>query len=228
MIDAQITPRAAAAADRVRSLEKPRTDLESKVRTRERANRTDIDDIAGVGIVEGLIFVNGDLSGVTAVEDPDLARLRHVARETDASRAEDAALLVQLHERPKCYGLHPAGLLRSRIAALMARVCHVVVLKPALAGLIAHRAVDRMVQEQKLHGVSNGLLNPRGVCSHDHAIGCRSCAGRHQLGKFFDFDQTHPAAAFDSDVGVIAIARDLNAELVGDLNNGSPGGTSYI
>ena len=110
MIDAQIAAGAAAAADRAGSLEKPDAHLESKIRAGQRANRTDIDDIAGIWIVERLIAVNGDFRSVSAIQDDDLAGLRHVARESDAARAEDAAFLIQLDQRSEIVCLLSAGL----------------------------------------------------------------------------------------------------------------------
>jgi len=102
----------------------------------------------------------------------------------------------------------------------MARIGHVVILKPALAGLIAYGAVDGMVEEKELHGVSDGLLDAWRCGSHDHSIGDWSCAGRNKFRTLFHLDKTHPAAALNADVGMIAIPRNLNSNLVGQLNNG--------
>ena len=129
--------------------------------------------------------MNADFGSVSAIEDQDLVRLRHVARESHAARAEDAAFLIELDQRSEVEGFLAAGFLAQRIAAVVAGIRHVVVLKPAFAGLIAHRAVDRMMQQQKLHGISDGLLNPRRVGAHDHAIGNRRRAGRHNFGAPF-------------------------------------------
>src|SRR5262245_50226214 len=51
VIDAQVAAGAASSADRIRTLEKPHADFESKISARQRSDRTDIDDIHRVWIV---------------------------------------------------------------------------------------------------------------------------------------------------------------------------------
>ena len=51
------------------------------------------------------------------------------------------------------------------------------------------------------------------------AIGRRT--RRHQFRRSLYLDQTHSATALNSDIGVIAVARNLDADLVGNLNDGS-------
>ena len=97
---------------------------------------------------------------------------------------------------------------------------HVVILKPAFSGLIAYRTVDRMVQEQELHRITDSLVNARGIRADFHVVRDRSRARRHELGRAFQFDQTHAATAFNPDVRVIAIARNVNADFVGNLDDG--------
>ena len=164
--------------------------------------------------------MNCDLRRMAAIQYDDLVSMRHIPGESDASRAQDAALLIQLHERAKILCFFPTGFFGSRIAARVAGVRHVVILKPAFAGLIAYRTVDRMMEEQELHGVSDGLLDAWRGGSHDHSIGDRSRAGRNKFRRLFHFNQTHSATALDANVGVIAIPRNLNSNLVGQLNDG--------
>ena len=76
-----------------------------------------------------------------------------------------------------------------------------------------------MMEQQKLHCVADGLLHPGRAGAHNHAIGYGCRAGRNQLGRFFHFNQTHPAAALDPDIGVIAIARYLDSDLIGQLSD---------
>ena len=102
----------------------------------------------------------------------------------------------------------------------MAGVRPVVVLKPAFAGLVAHRAIDWMMQQQELHGIPDGLMDPFGVRTNFHAFGDRRRARRHQLWNAFDFNEAHPAAAFDSNVRVVAVPGDLDAHFVRNLNDG--------
>ena len=77
-----------------------------------------------------------------------------------------------------------------------------------------------MMEKQKLHRVAHRFLNPRRVAPYYHSVPDRSRTRGHELRGTFGLDQTHPAAAFNSDVGVVAIPGDSNADLVSDLDDG--------
>src|SRR5262245_43628916 len=97
VIDTQVAAGAASAANGIRSLQKPDSDFESEIRARERANRTHIDDIHRVGIIQRTVFEDADLRVMPAIEYLNLVGLGHVAGVATASRAQDAALLIQLY-----------------------------------------------------------------------------------------------------------------------------------
>jgi hypothetical protein len=78
-----------------------------------------------------------------------------------------------------------------------------------------------MMEEQEFENITNGLLDALGVGPHNHAVGHRRGARGYQLGSFFDFHEAHPAAAFDSDIGVIAIPGDMDTDLIRNLDDGS-------
>src|SRR5688572_22204045 len=142
MIDPQVAACAAARADRTRALQEPRPNFESKIGARQSADGADIDDVSGIRILERLVSVDTDFRRVTAVEDHDLACLCDISREPYATRAENASFTIEFYQRAEVDGFYTPRFFRSRISAFMAGICHVVVLKPALPGLIAHRAVD--------------------------------------------------------------------------------------
>ena len=103
----------------------------------------------------------------------------------------------------------------------MTGVRHVVILEPAFAGLVTNRTVNGMVQKQKLHRITDSLLNALGSGAHFHVVNDGSGARRQQFREPFDFDQTHPATAFDTNVGVVAVAWNLDADIIGNLDDGS-------
>ena len=93
-------------------------------------------------------------------------------------------------------------------------VGHGLVLQRALAALVAHRAVERVVDEQELHHAPLRLLRDRrgelGV--HHHALGARGDAGGQRLVLALDLDQALAAGADRIEQRVIAEPRDRDAE----------------
>src|SRR5262245_1696682 len=97
---------------------------------------------------------------VPAAEHLDFIGLCHVARETNTACTEDASFLIQLDQWSQRKGLEAAFFLTQRIPAIVTRVCHVIVLKPAFAGLITDGTIYRMVKQQELHGIPNRFMDP--------------------------------------------------------------------
>ena len=114
--------------------------------------------------------------------------------------------------------------LAQRKARRLLIVLHVVILQLALARLIAHRAIDRMVDEQEFeHRFLRGLgLRALGV--DHHALGDFGVARDLQLGRLLDLDQAHPAIADDGQRRMIAVVRDLDPDLLGGLDQIEPVG----
>src|SRR2546421_4957168 len=142
-------------------------------------------------------------------------------REPDTARAENAAFLIEFYQRTEVESLSAPRFLTKRIAAVVAGMGHVVVLQPAFPGLIANGAIDRMVEQEKLHRVADRFVNSLSVGADFHVIGDGSGARWHELWIAFDLYQTHAATAFDSDVGMVAISWDLDADLIGHLDDRS-------
>ena len=134
---------------------------------------------------------------IAALENRQLRSLRHFVEEARASRAQDASLLIEHHARADVDRLALVIFLGQRKARRLLIVIHVVVLQLALAGLIANRTIDRMVDQQEFeHRLLRGLgLGAFGV--NDHPFGDARVACDLQLRCFFDFDQAHPAVAGD-------------------------------
>ncbi len=89
-----------------------------------------------------------------------------------------------------------------------------VVLQAALAGLVADRAVQRMIDEQELHDGALRFLRIRRAGPDDHAVlhHLRG-AGRLELPHPFDLDHAHAALADDRQARVVAVVGNLNPHL---------------
>ena len=76
-----------------------------------------------------------------------------------------------------------------------------VVLQLALAGLIADRAVERVVDEQHLEHALARVERLLGMHVHDLPFGHRRRARRRELRRLLDFDEAHAADAGDREPG---------------------------
>ena len=67
------------------------------------------------------------------------------------------------------------------------------VLQFALAALVAHRAIERMIGQQEFERAFARLRDLRRIGVHHHAFGHRQRAGRQQLRHLLHFHQAHAA-----------------------------------
>ncbi len=106
-------------------------------------------------------------------------------------------------------------------ARLALAVAEAQILQGTLAALVADGAVERMVQEQKLH---RRALAPRGLLRrlggmNDHAVGHRRRAAGLKLGHALDLDQAHTAGPDRRpEARLVAEDRDLDTGRGGRLD----------
>ncbi len=185
----------ASRADRRRGRQIPDPRLVEERPRQQRADRADVDDVVGVRIVvERMVLGRADQRGVAALRDAERVRLRYLAREAHATRAQDAALVVEhdaLGERMEFGRVH-LGVERNGRRAV---VPVVIVLQRALAGLVADAAVDRVIQRQQLHDALAVLLDDVGVRQHAQALAHRHVARDLDPAAVLDLDRAHAAVA---------------------------------
>ena len=102
---------------------------------------------------------------------------------------------LRRNQRPHFFGLN--GAFFFNIATGGFAIAHRQILQLALAAFVAHGAIQRVIDEQKLHHARLGLLCHVGMRMHHHAIGYRRGAGGQRFGGFFHFHQTHAAVGSD-------------------------------
>ncbi len=189
--------------DRFGLVELPRPRRE-RIRLRgERADRAKIDHVALQLRGHRFFQIGGDLHVLAAADRAKLGHAGHFGGEADAARALDAAVHRGLDQRAEILVLDRALVLA--VAALVDAVGHGLVLQIALAALVADRAVERVIDEQKLHHPFARLAHHGRACGDDlrrivlvrrqilHAHG----AGGLRLGNADDLDQAHAAIAGD-------------------------------
>ena len=156
VVDEDVAAGGAARAHRLRPLQEPDPHLEAEVVGQQRAHRADVGQVARVVVRDGAVLEGGDLGVVAAVPELEAVGAGDRGLEAQAARAEHAALGVE-HDRPEVHDLALLDLLLGVDLAVVEPVLHVLVLQVALAGLVAHRAVDGVVDEQELEGRAVGL-----------------------------------------------------------------------
>ena len=220
-----VAPLRALGADRVGGKRVvPRARLEPVVARRDRADRTDVHQVAGQQRVHALFLERRDLAAVAAVDDVDLRVAVDVAHEPHAARAEDAAVAVQHQRRPEVdVGLHAVAVelaARKFHPALVGPELVGEILKRTLAAFVAHRTVERVIHEQELEHAGARVDDFLGPRRHHHAFGADGRARRLQLRHLLDLDDADAARAVDADAGVVAVVGDRNPAFDGGLQNG--------
>ena len=94
------------------------------------------------------------------------------------------------------------------------------ILQIALAALIANRAIERVVDEQKFHHAFAGLFDHGRVGADFLPLACWQSAGCLRLGRARrNLDQTHAAIARNAEALVIAETRDFLARKLARLQH---------
>ena len=154
--------------DARRLLEEPHAHLEAEVRRGQRADRADVHRVERVIVLELLARVARERAVAAAVHEAEHVVLRDLLAEANAARTEDAALVIERDTRPElgALGLHVLLLDEARVAAAVGGG---VLLELALAGLVADRAVERVVDEEELGDTLAGLTGHRRTGLHMQA-----------------------------------------------------------
>ena len=147
--DLDVAAVGAARADAFGLVQEPHAHLVVKVLAEERADRADVGGADRVVVGERLVGKDVDHRLVAEIEDAELAGLGDLLTEAYAATAEDAAFLIEHDARTDVDTLEQLAarlLCARRAAAVLERV----VLQVALTGLVADRAVERVVHEEQL------------------------------------------------------------------------------
>ena len=105
---------------------------------------------------------------------------------------------------------------------------HVVVLQIALTGLVADRAVERVIDQQELQHRAPALLGLVALGLHDHSLDDRRIAGDLELWELFNLHKADAAVACDGEPGVVAIARNEDPQLLRGLDDHGSLGHAYL
>ena len=96
------------------------------------------------------------------------------------------------------------------------------ILQITLTTLIADRAIQRVIDQQKFHHATPRIAHHGCVREYLHPIHDRIGAGSDRLWRLFHFHQAHAAIAGNTQAFMIAEARDFLARSFAGLQHGRP------
>ena len=218
VMDVHVARLGAAVAHRWGAREVPDSRFETEILLGEGPDRADVHDVGRIRIVQPLTGIKSQLSSVPSVKNAELPGLGDLVRKTHATGTQDAPLLVQHHVRANGHGLLLLDLLLPE-ARIVEPEVHVEVLKIAFTRLVADRAVERMISEEKLQHRSPAILSFVALGVHDHPFGHGRIAGDLELGDLLHLHQADTTVSGDGKPRVVAVARDENAQLLCSLDD---------
>ncbi len=226
-LDDQVGAGGVVRADRLAARQLPGPRAVAERLAGERADRAQVDHVAGHFGIDRVAQHRGDLGVLAAVDHAQLHHAGHFLAEAHAAGAVDAAAHL-LHADQRADVLVEDDALFFLVARGRAAVADGQVLQLAFAALVADRAVQRVVDQQELHHRLLRLDRLVALGAHDHALRHRRGAGRHRLGRLLHVDQAHAAVGRDAEFLVIAEVRDVGPRLVGRMHDHAAFGDLHL
>ncbi len=191
----------------------------------ERPHGADLHGVAGEIGAEGLVGERLHLGAVAPVGELDQRVAGDLLGEPRAAGAQDAPLPVQVHQVGDGDRFFEMALLFHE-AALARPVAHCLVLEGALPAAVAHRAVERVVDEEELEDAFLSLLDRGAGGVHHHALGDAGGAGggHDRAPGRLQLDETHAAHSHRVHPRMPAEVGDIGAVLDGRLDDQLAGG----
>ena len=172
----------------------PRPSTESKRLGGQSADRTDLHGVAGEVRRKRFVGKREYLGSVASIDEFDQRVTGYLIAKTRAAGTQDAALAVKQDEFRNLDGFLIVALLLDK-PRLPRAVRNGVVLERTFATLVAHRTVERMVEQQELKYALLYLLDnsTRGLNNHAFVTRLRAGGNQRLSTRPFDLDETHPA-----------------------------------
>ena len=184
----------------------------------QRAHRANVDHVAGQLGVDRHADEGFNLRMFATVRHTKLHHAGDFLAKTHATRAVDAA--AHLFHRDQWADIlvknHTFFFFVTRPAAA---ITHRQVLQLTLSALVTNWAIERVIDQQKLHHALLGLDGFVALGVHDHALRHGCGAGRHGLGGLFNINQAHAAVGRNAELFVITKMRNVGARLFGRMHH---------
>ena len=180
------------------------------------ADRAQVNNVCRQLVINGLFKVHADLHVLATADCSQFLQTLDFLAEANAARAMDAAGHIRGNQRAEVLVLDDA--LAIVIARHITTVAHRQVLQFALTTLVADRAIQRMIDQQKFHRRFLRRNRFRRTREHFHAVAHRRGASRQRLRCFLNLDEAHAAIRGDAQFFVVTEARDVTARGVRYFN----------
>ena len=188
----------------------------------KRADRTQIDDVAGELGGEKFVNVRADLHIAAATRRAKVRHAGDLACKANAARTLNTARHNRFDEWPNVFVLDGALAVELILQSATIRAeIHRLILQVAFAALIANWTIKRMIDEKKFHDAFARFFADRRICFHAHSIEHWHCARCDRLKRFLDLNKTHSTIAGDREAIVIAKARYVDANKSASLKSTS-------
>ena len=185
VLDREVVATGGQAVDGWGLGQEPHPLFKQEVFVQQSTHGTQVHHVRAEFVVEPHAREHIDLLGSSTTINDQFPSARDLLGEADTAGAHDAAVGIQQDMLANILlGRFDLGF---KEAAFGSPVLVGVVLQVALARLVAHRAIHRVVDQQVLH---NGLLVADGlgrISVYHHALTARRLARGHQLGPRFQF-----------------------------------------
>src|SRR5687768_3575463 len=182
--------------------------------------------------------MGGQDAVAAAIDEAEHVVVRDLLAKTNAARAEDAALIIQGDARPELDVLRLLDLVleETRIGP---PIFNAELLQAAFAGLVADRAIERVIDEEEFHHSFPAFLGQRRIGANAHSVahilGAGDLRARHPVDDRLSirtelrfavrphfrqthFDQAHAAVTGGAELLVITVARHIAARLLTGLD----------
>ncbi len=193
----------------------------------QRTDGAQINDVALHVAFERLTQIAGDLRILATARLAHLANASDLGGEAHATCAGNAAGHMGFNERPKIEIFRRP--LRLAETAKVDAIGHRLILQVTLATLIADRAIQRVVDQQKFHHAFARLLHHRRIGLHDGRLPLRTrpqithlhgAAGGGLRRAANNFNKAHAAVTGNRQPLMIAEAGHFDSRLFTGLNQG--------
>src|ERR1035438_9953559 len=160
-------------------------------------DRADINAHSAFLALQMLVLVGHNQLRRVSVGDSQCPDIHSFSADSDAAVAHDAPRSVEVHNR------RPLLLIAVIFYVHQPRLCRSVgvcgILKLALTARIAHRAVKRVILQNKLQHGLPALSDRWAFRCDDHAFSRDCCTRSLQLWRFCDLHKTHTAGSLEGE-----------------------------
>src|SRR5262249_43545731 len=146
----------------------------------------------------------------SSIDGSDRKLIHPLLTDSSAALADDTPLRIVVYEWRYLPFESRLLVMKSRSYAVLTEAVGLV-LKLALAGPVAHRAIDRMIREKKLDHCRTCLFNLLRLRAHDHSFGDRHSACSLELRNLLDPDNAHSTRGLGGEPAKVAEPRKEDA-----------------